>query len=28
VPLLGMTFLSRLNMNRSGQTMVLKTRWF
>jgi aspartyl protease family protein len=26
VPLLGMTFLSRLNMNRSGQTMVLKTR--
>lgn len=26
IPLLGMTFLSRLNMNRSGQTMVLKTR--
>jgi len=24
IPLLGMTFLSRLNMNRSGQTMVLK----
>ena len=24
IPLLGMTFLSRLDMNRSGQTMVLK----
>ncbi len=26
IPLLGMTFLSRLDMNRSGQTMVLKKR--
>jgi len=26
IPLLGMTFLSRLNMNRAGQTMVLKKR--
>ncbi len=26
IPLLGMTFLSRLNMNRSGQTMVLRKR--
>ncbi len=25
-PLLGMTFLSRLNMNRTGQTMVLEKR--
>ncbi len=26
IPLLGMTFLSRLNMNRTGQTMVLEKR--
>ncbi|MFT6034196.1 MAG: aspartyl protease family protein [Arenicella sp.] len=26
IPLLGMTFLNRLNMNRSGQTMVLERR--
>ena len=26
IPLLGMTFLSRLDMSRSGKTMVLKTR--
>jgi aspartyl protease family protein len=26
IPLLGMTFLNRLNMNRSGQTMVLEKR--
>jgi aspartyl protease family protein len=26
IPLLGMTFLGRLNMNRSGETMVLRKR--